>query len=106
MLRVGYIEWEDSDEWERHMSSEKWVKLLAREMGGMLIRLRHKRNWSQEKVAFAAQEKGYSLSRSTIQRMEKGEAGSMSLENLCFYCAALGVNPRQILPLHEPADAE
>lgn len=88
------------------MMSERWITSLAREIGGMLIRLRHKRNWSQEKVALTAQEKGLALSRSTIQRMERGEPGSMSLENLCFYCAALGINPRQILPIHDLVDTD
>lgn len=88
------------------LQNDRWITSLAREMGGMLIRLRHKRDWSQEKLAFAAQEQGLSLSRSTIQRMEKGETGSMSLENICFYCAALGVNPRQILPMREGVDLD
>ncbi len=79
----------------------KWVTSLSREMGGLLIRLRHKRDWSQEVLAFTAQEQGLSLSRSTIQRMERGDPGSMSLENICFYCSALGVNPRRVLPVHQ-----
>lgn len=75
------------------------VAPLARELGCVLIKLRSRRGWSQEKLSHIAQDKGLSISRSTIQRMERGECRSMSLENICFYCIALGVDPKIVLPI-------
>jgi len=75
------------------------VTTFARRLSGLLIRLRLNRGWSQEKLVMFAQRKGCPLSRSTVQRMEKGEVGSMSLENICFYCNALGIPPERILPI-------
>lgn len=79
--------------------NDSHVAPLARELGCVLIRLRSRRGWSQEKVSHVAQERGLSLSRSTIQRMERGECRSMSLENICYYCMTLGVDPKLVLPI-------
>jgi transcriptional regulator with XRE-family HTH domain len=81
------------------MSQEPHIAPLARELGCVLIRLRSRRGWSQEKLSQKAQDGGYSLSRSTIQRMERGDCRSMSLENICFYCLSLGVDPKIVLPI-------
>jgi len=75
------------------------IKPLARELSYMLLKLRSRRGWSQEKLSWMAQAQGVSLSRSTIQRMERGDYRSMSLENICFYCIALDIDPKRVLPI-------